>query len=168
MKVSVRQATEADVETVSGILQEAASWLERRGIPLWRADELAASRIVQEVSAGLFQIAESDGQPAGTMKFQLEDPLFWSDVQRGESAFVHRLAVRRCFAGGAVSNALLQWAVQRTHSLGRKFLRLDCDAARPKLRAIYERFGFRYRSDRQVGPYLVARYEYDVSIAARE
>lgn len=163
MSVLVREARAADVQTVSTILQETASWLDGRGMPLWRADELAASRISQEVSDGLFFIAECDGEPAGTVKFQLEDPLFWPEVQPEESAFIHRLAIRRCFAGGAVSNALLEWAVQRTQSFDRKFLRLDCDAARAKLRAVYERFGFRHHSDRCVGPYFVSRYEYSVS-----
>lgn len=165
LNVSVHEARAADLQTVSAILQEAASWLDGRGMPLWRADELAAPNIAQEVSDGLFFIAECEGQSAGTMKFQLEDPLFWSDVPQRESAFVHRLAIRRRFAGGAVSSALLEWAVQRARSFDRKFLRLDCDAARPKLRAIYERFGFQYHSDRRVGPYLVARYEYPISPA---
>ena len=96
------------------------------------------------------------------MRYQLEDPLFWPDVPEGESAYVHRLAVRRRAAGGAVSRALLEWAVNRTRESGRRYLRLDTDASRSKLRAVYERFGFRHHSDRQVAPYYVARYEYDV------
>jgi hypothetical protein len=42
-------------------------------------------------------------------------------------------------------------------------VRLDCEASRPRLRAIYDQFGFIHHSDRKVGPYLVSRYEYDVS-----
>jgi hypothetical protein len=30
---------------------------------------------------------------------------------------------------------------------------------RPRLRAVYERHGFRHHSDRQVGPHFVSRYE---------
>ena len=36
----------------------------------------------------------------------------------------------------------------------------DVDAG---LRAVYEHFGFKHHSDRQVGPYFVSRYEYDVT-----
>ncbi|MEH2214010.1 MAG: hypothetical protein V7K84_25930, partial [Nostoc sp.] len=43
------------------------------------------------------------------------------------------------------------------------YLRLDCDASRPRLRAVYERFGFRHHSDKQVGAYFVSRYEYKIS-----
>ncbi len=87
----------------------------------------------------------------------------WPDVPSGESAFIHRLAVRRAFAGGAVSTALLNWAIERARKLDKKFLRLDCEASRSRLRAVYERFGFRHHSDRKVGPYRVARYEFSLA-----
>ena len=163
MSPPVRQATPQDTGTVIDILREATRWLEQSGKPMWRDDELSSSRIAADVDAGLFFVAECDGEVAGTVKFQLEDLLFWPDLPQEQSAFVHRLAVKRQFAGGRVSSALLQWAVLRTRSLGRSFLRLDCEASRPRLRAVYEHFGFRHHSDRQVGPYFVSRYEYDVT-----
>ena len=163
MRPSIRQAMPQDAEDVSSILREAAQWLEQSGMAMWRDDELLPARIVADVDARLFFVAEWEGVAAGVVKFQLEDSLFWPDVPQGQSAFVHRLAVRRQFAGGGISSALLRWAVGRTRSLGRDYLRLDCEASRPRLRAVYERFGFRHHSDRQVGPYFVSRYEYDVT-----
>lgn len=163
MDVSIRQATPQDLETVSGILLEAAHWLTDTGKPMWRDEEIVPARIAADVAAGSFFLAECDGEAAGTVKFQLEDLVIWPGIPQHDSAFVHRLAVRRRFAGGGVSSALLEWAVERTHSLGRRHLRLDCDATRPRLRAIYERFGFTHHSDKQIGPYFDARYEYDVT-----
>jgi GNAT superfamily N-acetyltransferase len=163
IRPSIRQATPQDAENVVGILRDAAHWLEQSGMAMWRDDELLPARILADVDAGLFFVAESDGVIAGVVKFQLEDALFWPDVPQMQSAFVHRLAVRREFAGGVISSALLGWAAERARSLGRYYLRLDCEASRPRLRAVYERFGFRHHSDRQVGPYFVSRYEYDVT-----
>ena len=162
MHISIRQATRLDTDEVAQILCGAALWLEQRGMAMWRADELVSSRIVADVHAGLFFIAECDGGAAGVVKFQLEDKEFWPDVLRNESAFVHRLAVKRRFAGGKISSALLNWAVERARSRRKAYLRLDCEASRPKLRAIYENFGFVHHSNRQVGPYYVSRYEYRV------
>jgi GNAT superfamily N-acetyltransferase len=159
MTISIRKASPDDGATVSAVLIEAATWLENAGMRLWRAEELREADIAADVAAGLFFIADCDGVAAGVVRFQLEDQLFWPDVPLGESAYIHRLAVRRQFAGRGVSTAILSWAAERTRSLRRDWLRLDCDAARPKLRTVYERFGFRYHSDRQVGPYFVARYE---------
>jgi GNAT superfamily N-acetyltransferase len=162
MDVTIRPATLGDLPTVSDILQEAAQWLEERGMLLWKASELTPDRIANEVAAGLFVLAEVDGAAAATMMFLLTDPDFWPDVPPNESAFIHRLAVRRRYAGSPLSSAMLDWAVEQTRKLVRQFLRLDCVADRPKLRAIYERYGFRYHSDWRVGPYLVARYQYPV------
>jgi GNAT superfamily N-acetyltransferase len=162
MQLSIRQATAQDIAAVSEILGEAARWLEEQGMVMWHQDELQPNRIVADVDSAQFFLAECDGVPAATIRFQLEDRLFWPDVPQNDSAFIHRLAVRRRFAGGEVSSALLLWAIARTHTLGRRYLRLDCEASRTRLRAIYERLGFRFHSNKQVGPYFVARYEYDV------
>ena len=162
-EMQIRQATPQDVEIVADILKEAARWLKQVGMPLWQEGELESSRIVPDVNAGLFFLAEYSGDSAGTLKFQLDDPVVWPDARPQDAAYIHRLAVRRQFAGTGLSTDLLFWAVERTHALRRRFLRLDCDASRPRLRALYERFGFRYHSDAQVGPYVVSRYEYDLT-----
>lgn len=162
MPISIRQAGPQDIKTVSDILLEAASWLEKQGMPMWKDNELFPECIEKDVMSGLFFIAEALQEQAGVIKFQIEDTLFWPDVPQEESAFIHRLATRRKFSGGHISEPLLRWAAERTHNLGRRYLRLDCEASRPRLRAVYERFGFRHHSDKQVGPYFVSRYEFSL------
>jgi GNAT superfamily N-acetyltransferase len=158
--VQIRQATTEDGPVVAAMLTEAAVWVEQLdGTTMWVEDELSEGRIGAEVDAGLFFIAEDGGNAVGAVRFQLEDELFWPDLDTGNSAFVHRLTVRREWAGRGVSTALLQWTVDRARSLGKQYLRLDCDADRSRLREMYERFGFRLHSFRQVGAYYVARYE---------
>jgi GNAT superfamily N-acetyltransferase len=158
--IEVKQATLADLLTVSSILKEAAAWLQGTGREMWRDDELDPERIHEDVAAGLFNLGHYDEVPAGTIKFQLEDRRFWPDVTGSDAAYVHRIAVRRQFAGKGVSTGMLDWAVSHAGSLGRSYLRLDCEADRRELRAIYERFGFRLHSYRDVGPYHLCRYEY--------
>ena len=162
MDLTIRQATSADSETVRQILLEAARWLRDSGMEMWWEHELTAERISRGVESGLVYLAMYGDEPAGTLKFQLTDEQVWPDVPHDDSAFVHRLAVRRKYAGGEVSTALLQWAVDQAATLGKRYLRLDCDHARLRLRAVYERFGFRWHSASQVGPFHVARYEYPI------
>jgi GNAT superfamily N-acetyltransferase len=160
MAIEIRQAMPADAHTVQAMLVEAAQWVDALGEVMWDEGELAPERVVDEVAAGKFVLALVEGDPAGAIRFQLEDTLFWPDLPQGESAFVHRLVVRRLYKGRGVSTALLRWAVDHARELGKHHLRLDCDKSRPKLRALYEGLGFRFHSFRQVGPYDVARYEY--------
>lgn len=160
MQIEVRLATAADAPLVAAILAEVDAWVAQLGTPMWELGEVDQDRIAAEVAKGLFALAWSGSEAAGTVRFQLEDPEFWPDRPGDNAAYIHRLAVRRKFAGGAISTALMTWAVDRARSLRRDALRLDCDADRTSLRAVYERFGFEYHSDRQVGPYYVARYEF--------
>jgi GNAT superfamily N-acetyltransferase len=165
LKVTIRQAQPSDAVVVEAMLTEAAQWVDALGEVMWETGELSPERVAAETAAGLFFIAAVDGEPAGTIRFQLEDPLFWPDLpDPGRSAFVHRLVVTRRFKGQGISTALLRWAVDHARALGRSHLRLDCDKSRPKLRALYEGFGFHFHSFRQVGPYYVARYEYPLLI----
>ena len=161
-EIKIRQAAPPDGERVGAILNEVARWLEEAGTPMWKANELEPARVLADVNEGLFFIAEVSGDAAGTVKFELEDPLFWPDMPRNEACYVHRLAVRRRYAGMGLSSALLGFAAMRTRELGRPYLRLDCESARPRLRAVYEAFGFRHHSDLEVSPYHVSRYVYDV------
>lgn len=159
----LRPAVAADTLPIVQLLTQAARWVEQLdGTVMWVEGELDEDAVRAEVGAGMFVLAESGRQAVGTLRFQLEDRLFWPDLDASESAFVHRLAVRRDFAGGGVSTALLLWAVDRARTLGRRYLRLDCDAERSRLRALYERFGFRLHSYRQVGSYYVSRYELQI------
>jgi GNAT superfamily N-acetyltransferase len=157
--ISIRQAGPADVAVVDAMIREAAAWVDALGEVMWEDGELDAGAIRAEVTSGMFHLAEIDGEPAGAIRFQLEDRLFWPDRPEGEAAFVHRLVARRAFKGRGVARALLEWAVGHARAHGRGLLRLDCDANRPKLRALYESCGFRFHSYRQVGPYYVSRYE---------
>lgn len=160
---SIRQASGEDTPALVETLTEAADWVTRLdGTTMWVEGELEEHRVRAEAEAGLFVVAEVDGQVVGAIRFQLEDRLFWPDLDGGDSAFVHRLAVRRANAGQGISNALLQWSADRARSLGKRYLRLDCDADRPRLRALYEKFGFRLHSYRQVGSYYVSRYELQI------
>jgi GNAT superfamily N-acetyltransferase len=164
--IEIRQALPEQAPVVENILVEASTWVDALGVVMWEEGELVPERIAAECAAGQFFIAYVDDAPAGVIRFQLEDRLFWPDLPQGESAFVHRLAICRRYKGQGVSTALLQWSVDRARTLGKRHLRLDCDESRPKLRALYERFGFQLHSFRQVGAYYVARYEYPLQCLA--
>jgi GNAT superfamily N-acetyltransferase len=155
----IRLAEAGDAGAIEAMLLEAARWVDALGVVMWEEGELDRARLEREIEARQFVVAETGGEVAGAIRFQLEDPLFWPDLPSGQSAFVHRLVVRRPFKGQGVSQALLQWAADRARAVGREALRLDCDADRPKLRRLYEDFGFVLHSYRQVGPYYVSRYE---------
>jgi len=74
--------------------------------------------ITRDVAAGSFWLARVGDAVAGCVRFDLEDKRFWPDIASGESAFIHRLAVRRTYAGGVVSSAILRWAPATRRRVG--------------------------------------------------
>ncbi|MEJ8675584.1 GNAT family N-acetyltransferase, partial [Chromobacterium amazonense] len=82
--------------------------------------------------------------------------------------FLHRIAVRRKFAGQGVVAAMVRHALDMAAAQGLRYVRLDCDAARPALRAHYLRHGFVHRDDAQAGPWKVSRLEMETGRAHRQ
>ncbi|MCY7345501.1 MAG: GNAT family N-acetyltransferase [Pyrinomonadaceae bacterium] len=159
MNLIIEQAAPNQAAEVSEILQEAANWLVEKGEKLWEVDELAPEKIKTEVEAGMFWLARIEGETAGCVRFQTEDLEYWDDVPHSDSAFVHRVAVKRKFAGKGVAAAMLDWAKNRAESSGKTYLRLDC-GKREKLCRFYESQGFTFHSEKVREPYSVVRYEY--------
>jgi GNAT superfamily N-acetyltransferase len=157
--IVVRPSRRGESPLVSSILLEAAEWLRERGDPLWSIPELEPDAISIDVDAGCYLLAFAGEEAVGTARLTRDDPLFWPDAVPGEAAYLHRLAVRRSQAGGSLSRIIVTWASAHARSLGCTYLRLDCDAARRRLRSMYEAMGFIFHSERVVGPYTVARYQ---------
>jgi len=157
--MQIEPARPEEAPTVVAVLHEAAQWLVDEGRALWSGPEIAPARIERDCAAGGYFIARIDGQVAGVVRLDLEDPYFWPEIEAGGSLYVHKLAVRRGFAGQGVSNALLVFARERATALGRRHLRLDCVADRAPLRRLYERFGFALHSEIRKDFGLFARYE---------
>jgi GNAT superfamily N-acetyltransferase len=159
--MNVRVATIDDASAVSAVLKQAAEWLEYCGKPLWPAHMFSQHGIISEMGQHIYFVADHpDDGIVGTFRYQLSDPEFWPEASSSDSAFIHRVAVLRSHAGKGISRMMLDHAKQIATSESRSFLRLDCAADRPKLRAIYENNGFRWHSNRVVGPYHVSRYEW--------
>ena len=161
--LEVRRATASDLSAVSAVLTEAAIWLEEKGIPLWDADSLSDSRIKTQVLNGEFWLFFRESELAGVVKFQLEDLIYWPDSIAGEAAYVHKLVVRRAYAGEGVSTRILEWAAKRAGELKRSHLRLDCEVSRDRLRRIYEDFGFARVGDIDLDGRIMARFQLDIS-----
>lgn len=159
----IRQAEPQETQLVAEVLTSAASNLARRGEALWDLSEVSEAAIKEHVRAGLYFIANDDEGPIGVFRFQLEDRHFWPEIPEGSSAFIHKVAVHPRMQGRDFAQVLLAHACELARQHGRQHLRLDCVHGRPKLRSVYERFGFRHHSEKQMGHRLFDRYEIEVS-----
>jgi len=158
----VRLAQHADIAVVSGVLSAAAADLVERGEALWTTAEVGEAAVTPHIRQGLYHVGFDAECAVGAFRLQLQDPAFWPEIPDGTSAYLHKLAVLPEKQGRGFAQELLRHAVRLTRERRLRFLRLDCVAGRPKLRAVYESFGFRHHSQKQIGGGMFDRFEFDV------
>ncbi len=159
----VRRATEADAAVAGSILDEASRWMATLGYRHWPvpfpADELA-----ERIERGELYVVDVDGDTAATLTLLWDDRSFWGE-RPPDAAYIHKLAVRRAFAGRDLGRAIVEWADHEAAAAGRRYLRLDCLRDNPGIRGYYEGLGFEHRGDRddELRGFVVALYERPVS-----
>jgi GNAT superfamily N-acetyltransferase len=155
--VNIRRCQAGDVSTVAALLDEATIWVGERGYEQWPLpfphEEVAAA-----IDRGEVYVAELDGDPVATVTILWDDPIYWGE-RPNDAAYVHKLAVSRACAGQRIGHAIVEWADATARASGRGFLRLDCLADNPGIRAYYERMGFEHRGDLVVSRRNMSLYE---------
>lgn len=134
-----------DLATLLAFRKEAAGWLGALGTDQW-SRPYPADRLAATIAAGaVFMVRDGDTTAATiTLTTAAEDGL-WSDIELAEpSVFVNKLTVARSHAGGNVGGRLLDWAGDRAHQAGAKWLRLDAWTTNSALQRYYLRQGFEY------------------------
>ena len=148
-----------DVDNALLIMKEAAHWLADAGMPLWDPGDFSKEKILANNHEDDFRVGYENGVPVAAMILKWHDPDFWPDAKPNESGYVHKLAVRRMYAGKGYAAEMLTFAGKECRRRGISRLRLDCAADRPKLCRLYENLGFVRVDGRRRGEYDAAFYE---------
>jgi GrpB-like predicted nucleotidyltransferase (UPF0157 family)/GNAT superfamily N-acetyltransferase len=141
-KIVIKQAHESDIPVLESILLDTVNWLNDMEQPLWGMNEVKWDALSRNYQISDFYIAYSEEKPSGCMALIDYDPFFWPDVKKGESLFIHKLAVTKEARKSGVADSLIDFFKEQGMVRGVKTLRLDTHALRPRLRAFYERHGF--------------------------
>ena len=163
-EVIIEGAREGDLPRVLAVLEDAAAWLVSRGIDQWRPGAFHPGELLESIRRGELYIVRIHGVDAATIILQWSDPLFWPAENQDDAGYVHKLAVRREWAGRGIGSGLLDWAGERAAGRGRKFIRLDCMGTNPGLCRYYERLGFVLRDRKAIGTWEAALYERTIEL----
>jgi GNAT superfamily N-acetyltransferase len=163
MDISRISFSVGDIEEAISIMKEAAGWLIEEGKPLWKLEDLTTEKLLKDNKNNEFYVMKIGNIGAAAMILKWEDKSFWPDIKRGESGFIHKLSIRREYAGTGISAKMIEHAIDECKKRTIPFLRLDCAADRGKLCRFYEDFGFRQTDRRMVGTFEVAFYEFRIS-----
>lgn len=140
--ISIKRATDKDIHIIEEIMTDVVDWLESIGQPQWKRQNVSWSGLSRHFIVEDFFIAAIKNKPVGCMALVDYDPVFWPDIQKGESLFIHKLAIKRCGAKQGVSKAFIDFAKEQAIKRNINEVRLDAHQFREKVRALYEREGF--------------------------
>ncbi|MEV0290680.1 MULTISPECIES: hypothetical protein [unclassified Kribbella] len=109
----VEQATIEDLPVILAMRTEASQWLAKRGINQWAVawpnPEAQSERILTSIRAGeTWMIRTDDGSTAATVALDsFSDPQLWTPDEQAEPAmYLHRLIVRRKYAGLVMTRSI--------------------------------------------------------------
>ena len=106
------------------------AYLARAGVASRRkADELIkAGRVTVNGAPGQLNTfvesrdrVEVDGEPVATFTLLLDDPKFWGE-RPPDAVYLHKLAVRRAYAGRGLGARIVDWVDGEARRLGRPFV----------------------------------------------
>jgi ribosomal protein S18 acetylase RimI-like enzyme len=139
----VRQAVPGDLDAAVQVITEVSAWLAGKDIP-WLLDFPGPFK--KRIAQGEVYLAHLNDWKTLTGTVSLSrapDPELWSNYP-GQARYVHRLAVRRKFAGQGIGAALLDLAGHVAAMEGVPWLRLDCSKDNHALQSYYLNQGFQH------------------------
>jgi ribosomal protein S18 acetylase RimI-like enzyme len=155
--VNVRLATPDDVPLVAEMLDEATAFVATFGFDQWQVP-FPRDELQQRVRRRELYLVEVDHEPAATFTLLWDDPFFWGE-RPPDAVYLHKLAVRRSFAGRRLGERIVEWVDATAAAAGRAFVRLDTQRDDPGIRNYYERLGFEYRGERRHPRFPAVLYE---------
>ncbi|MEW2571774.1 GNAT family N-acetyltransferase [Streptomyces sp. NPDC047070] len=132
-----------DVATLLSFREEAATWLRGLGSDQW-SRPYPADKLLATIEANTVFMLRDGHTTAGTITLtpDAEEGL-WTDEELAEpSMFINKLTVAREYAGQNIGGRLLDWAGDRAHHAGGRWLRLDAWTTNEALQRYYLVQGF--------------------------
>jgi GNAT superfamily N-acetyltransferase len=151
------KATDENLTTILGLIEEAAGWLRTKGTDQWQRPWPSLAERDKRVMRGLeggktWGVRDRDeimGVLSGTVTIAKQaNPQVWSAQVREEeltepAVHVHRLIVARDRGDRGLGADLIDWAGQRAaREYGAKWIRIDVWTSNRELHKYYMRRGF--------------------------
>ncbi len=124
------------------VVREVGQWLVDAGREMWQVDTLTAENLFDEYTRDNCYVLYVDEVAAATFILQWKDPLYFAAVPDNTAGFIHKLAIRRQFAGMSLFAPILEFCRQECLKRDIHQIQLETDATRPPLMRFYERYGF--------------------------
>lgn len=133
---------QGEVEEAIKVMREAAIWARSAGLKVWKDEALTRENLLKYAGEEEFCVGQVSGKNACCMILQWEDKLFWPKAEKNEAGYVHKLCVRREYAGQGLPAKMMEFAIVECKKRNINYLRLDTGWNKVKLCNLYKSLGF--------------------------
>ncbi|MGW2083045.1 GNAT family N-acetyltransferase [Streptomyces sp. NPDC001939] len=141
----ITRATESDLPLLLDYRREAAAWLRDQGIGQWN-NPFPADHVLASIRSGFVFLVKDGSTTAATVTLDAEpEPGLWTDEElRTPSMHLHKLIVRRDFAGEDLGSRILDWSCDRAAKADAVWVRINVNTLNYGLQKYYLRRGYEY------------------------
>ena len=126
------------------VMREVALWGRRKGYRVWPEEWLTPEELLTEdVLPENFCIGTVEGETACAFLLQWKDSEYWPDAPAFEAAYLHKLCVRRAFAGMGTTRLVVDAVRAKCREREIRYIRLDTALDEQAVRKIYLKTGFK-------------------------
>src|SRR5262245_50689145 len=129
--MNLRRLHVGELDQFIEMLEDAATWMQQRGIVQWTPGSMAEQRRAFEKAQArgeLFVMASADRLYGGVALTKHVDPI-WTDQPVVNACYLNKLVVAVDSRGQHVGEAMLAACEEMARAEGCEFIRLDCVAS---------------------------------------
>ncbi|MFD9972896.1 GNAT family N-acetyltransferase [Streptomyces sp. NPDC059017] len=136
--LQIRPASPADVPAIVALLADDPLGAQRESLDDPAPYLAAFERLTADPNQHLV-VAERDGRTVGTLQLTVIPGLSRRGATR---SIIEAVRIHADERGGGLGTLLIEWAVEKSRSLGCRLVQLTSDASRTDAHRFYERLGF--------------------------
>lgn len=157
----IRQAKKEDIQALEAMYKARVLYNDAHDIHQWNLQDVTWSTLSKNYTIEDFYVVEVNNEICASVCFVDYDPQYWPNIKKGSSYFLHKICVNPKHAKQGYADQLISYFKERGKQLGYLDVRLDVRFHKDKLRAMYERHGFRLVEERKIfDDYRTALYLY--------
>lgn len=159
--IEIRQACSKDTNLIETMYLKKINQLAAKGLVQWEKEEVMWDALSKSYQPEDFYIVYRDDQAVGAFVVVDYDPTYWLNDKPKDALYIHKVMVLDEAEKQGISDKILTHFKMLGKQQGYDIVKLDVREYKTKLRAFYERNGFKLKETVDLGKgYLTCLYVY--------
>ena len=139
----IQKAKMQDLDAILAMYQRRVTYNNEHQIPQWRYEDVTWEALSKLYTIDDYYVGKVNDEVVCGMFVVDVDLLYWPEEPKGRYLYLHKICVDPKYSKKGYADALIRYFKQLGKINGHQQVRLDVRAHKNKLRAMYERNGFR-------------------------